>query len=229
MGLYQHVGATRGGDYWTIHGPFVSDSHAGVRHDDPDASFDGASAVVLTPMIHDGNGYQPGTSSRIAVPFEGDAVLSPSAQLVVTRVAGPRDDQLGYVMRRVDAKPTGTGYDVALPEIARYCVSGGKPALSYDERWMVYHHTLDDADATDLGFRDESDPGFAPYRSQGASNIYLLELATGKVTRVTRMNPGQYAYYPHFRSDGWLYFIVRTVRERSEHVVASDAALLLEP
>ena len=25
------------------------------------------------------------------------------------------------------------------------------------------------------------------------------------------MNPGQYALYPHFRSDGWLYFLVRDI------------------
>jgi hypothetical protein len=40
------------------------------------------------------------------------------------------------------------------------------------------------------------------------------------------MGPGQYALYPHFRSDGWMYFLVRTLGTTAEHVIASDAALL---
>jgi len=42
------------------------------------------------------------------------------------------------------------------------------------------------------------------------------------------MEPGQYALYPHFRSDGWIYFMVRTLGQGSEHIVASDAALRLQ-
>lgn len=42
------------------------------------------------------------------------------------------------------------------------------------------------------------------------------------------MQPGQYALFPHFRSDGWIYFIVRTQNTSTEHIVASDAALTLE-
>jgi len=39
------------------------------------------------------------------------------------------------------------------------------------------------------------------------------------------MQPGQYALYPHFRSDGWIYFLVRDKNNGKEHAVASDAAL----
>ncbi|MGE0872527.1 MAG: hypothetical protein AB7P03_28485 [Kofleriaceae bacterium] len=31
--------------------------------------------------------------------------------------------------------------------------------------------------------------------------------------------------YPHFRSDGWIYFLVRDELNGVEYVVASDAAL----
>ena len=41
------------------------------------------------------------------------------------------------------------------------------------------------------------------------------------------MAPGQYALFPHFRSDGWIYFIVRG-DAGGEHIVASDAALAIE-
>ena len=75
-------------------------------------------------------------------------MLSPSATLELTRVAGPNDNQLGYVLRKVVATPSGTTYTIATPEIARYCLAGGKPAFSYDERWIVYHHYVTDADAS---------------------------------------------------------------------------------
>jgi hypothetical protein len=37
------------------------------------------------------------------------------------------------------------------------------------------------------------------------------------------------ALYPHFRADGWLYFLVRDGRgaQKREYVLASDAALKL--
>jgi hypothetical protein len=41
------------------------------------------------------------------------------------------------------------------------------------------------------------------------------------------MNPGQYALYPHFRNDGWIYFLVRDTNTDVEHIVASDFALRL--
>jgi len=39
------------------------------------------------------------------------------------------------------------------------------------------------------------------------------------------MHAGQYALYPHFRSDGWIYFLVRDKVSNKEYAVASDAAL----
>ena len=37
----------------------------------------------------------------------------------------------------------------------------------------------------------------------------------------------QYAFAPHFRADGWIYFVVRTL-EGNEYFAASDAALVGE-
>jgi hypothetical protein len=42
------------------------------------------------------------------------------------------------------------------------------------------------------------------------------------------MQPGQYALYPHFRSDGWIYAQVRDTNAGHEYTVASDAALIAE-
>ena len=56
--------------------------------------------------------------------------------------------------------------------------------------------------------------------------MYLVDMRNGAQYRVTNMGPGQYALFPHFRSDGWLYFVVRTESATPEHIVASDAPLL---
>ena len=65
--------------------------------------------------------------------------------------------QLGYVLHKLIATPAGGTYTVTAPEIGRYCMAGGKPAFSYDERWMIFHHYVansDDARAniSQLGF-----------------------------------------------------------------------------
>ena len=78
-----------------------------------------------------------------------------------------------------------------------------------------------------LGFTGPDDPGFAPYKASGAANVFLVDMKTGARTRITNMKPGQYALYPHFRADGWIYFIVRTLGTPHEYIVASDAALVL--
>ena len=229
VGLYQHLGAALGGgDYWTVDSQFVSDNDG---HDtggaDPRAEFDGGADLDFVPLVHDGANYVAGTRVSVATPGEGDAVMSPSARLVVSRVAGANGRQNGYRLRRVDATPSGDTYTIDAPEIGRYCDAGGKPGISFDERWMAIHHYVTDADAIDLGFTGPDDPAFDAYQSQGAANIYLIDLLTGDRTRVTRMAPGQYALFPHFRSDGWMYFDVRIAGGGGEYIVASDALLLV--
>jgi hypothetical protein len=236
VGLYEHVGGHPGGDYFSVDGLFVSDDGGhSVTKRDPSANFGMTSSVGLIPIIWTGSAYQTKPQVTKQVPFEGDSVLSPSAQLMISRLAGPNGVQLGFVLRKVNATPNGPSYSIDVPEVARYCFTGGKPAFSYDERWWVYHHYVNetDADAQELGFTGLTDPGFANYRSRGAANIYLVETATGERHRITNMAPGQYALYPHFRSDGWIYYQVRDLRttsssDNTEYSVAVDSALLLE-
>jgi hypothetical protein len=181
-------------------------------------------------MVFNGTKYVSHPQVTISQPYEGDSVLSPSAKIMISRIAGPNDKQIGFKMRKVVATPQGNTYNITTPEIARYCVNGGKPAFSYDERWLVYHHYVNptNADAVELGFANAQDAGFQPYKTLGAANIYLMELTTGVTHRITNMNPGQYALFPHFRSDGWIYADVRDTNANHEYMVASDAALLAE-
>jgi len=229
IGLYQHLGAgLGGGDYWTIDGQFSSDSGGGSpQTEDPPAFFDGSSWANFVPMVHTGTTYATKAPIAKDVPHEGDLVISPSATLLVSRLAGSGDKQNGFVVREVHATPSGDTYAIELTEVARYCEKGGKPAFSFDERWMVFHHYIGDADAVDLGFTGPDDPAFAAYRDKGAANLYLIDLKTGDKTRITDVKPGQYALYPHFRSDGWIYFIVRTVNALGEVVAATDAAMVV--
>ena len=167
----------------------------------------------------------------VDLPREGDVIISPSARLLVSRVSGSGGSQSGFILRKLVTTQTGAGYTADVPEIARYCQRGGKPAISFDERWMVYHHYVEAGDWAKLGYTSANDAGFLELRDAqtgGAANIFLLDLVTGNVRRITTMQSGQYALYPHFRSDGWIYFIVRDRNRDREWMVASDAALALE-
>ncbi|MBX3154911.1 MAG: hypothetical protein KF773_02840 [Deltaproteobacteria bacterium] len=232
IGLYQHVGrALNGGDFFAVDSEFVSDDGGhNPTFNDPAAHFNSQGYASFTPMIFDGTRYVPRPHVEVATPYEGDAVLSPSAKLLITRVAGPNDRQLGFVLRKVEATLVGNTYQMAAPEVARYCgFSGGKPAFTFDERWVAFHHYVSqtDQDAIELGFTGVGDPGFLPYRQKGAANVYLLEIATGQVMRVTNVKPGQYALFPHFRSDNWMYIQVRDNNAGREYMIASDVALVL--
>jgi hypothetical protein len=229
VGLYEHIGTSLGGaDYWAVSGEFVSDNggHSATLRD-PSAGFSPGSRLTLTRMMNDGSGFTSTDTVTISTPNEGDTAISPSSRLLVSRAAGA-SGQEGFVLRLLDATvAAGEITSASAPVVGEYCYNGGKPGWSYDDRWLVLHHYIDGNDATDLGFTGASDPAFAPYLTQGAANVYLIDLYDGTRTRITNMAPGQYALFPHFRSDGWIYFIVRG-EPGGEIIVASDAALEIE-
>ncbi len=234
IALYEHLGTSLGGaDYWAIASNGGEDAatydNGGQRPTlrQPIAGYGAGSSSRLTHLTNDGTRFVVGGNADIAHPYEGDATISPSVRLMVTRSAGPGDVTLGYVLRRLITSVSGRSITVEAPEVARYCITGAKPAFSLDERFLAIHHYVVDADAVELGFSGPTDPGFAAYRTRGAANVYLVDLTTGAQYRITNMAPGQYALFPHFRSDGWMYFMVRTESATPEHVVASDAAIRL--
>jgi hypothetical protein len=244
IGLYQQVArAVEGGDYWAAAGAFESDD-GGFEPTlgNPMASFDEDSSITLTPLVNQGDHFTLAKATEIQTPHEGDPVLSPSGTLLINRVKGkemqvedpdsPGDfifvsEQSGYTIHALTTQHAAQGLSASLKNIGRICLEGGKPVLSMDERWMVIHHYVEAADASELGFSSANDAAFAPYLSKGAANLYLVDLQTAVATRLTDMGPGEYALFPHFRSDGWIYFVVRTLDEK-EYFAASDAALVLE-
>ncbi len=225
VSLYQHLGAGLGGaDYFVINSQFTSDFPSEQTTEDPSAAFSQGAQMKLTPMIFDGQHYVGKPAVSTSSPFEGDSVLSPSTKLVISRF-GNQQQQLGYVLRKLTTTPSGSSYTVSTTEVARYCTQGSKPSISFDEKYFVAHHYVTSNDWQDLGFASPSDPTFQAMLAKGTSNIILVNLTTGARTRVTTMKPGQYALYPHFRSDGWFYFLVRDQNTGKEYAVASDAAL----
>ncbi len=233
VGLYQHMAAVNGGDYWAVDGQFNNDNGGQMNSNnptlrDPSATYSADAEIDLTPMVHSGTQFVPQTRSSVTLPYEGDVIISPSARLLISRVSGAGNSQAGFIVRKLVATKSGDSYTVNTPEIARYCLRGGKPAVSFDEKWMVFHHYVESGDWQALGYASADDPGFVALRDAqtgGAANLFLMELTTGTVRRITTMQPGQYALYPHFRSDGWIYFIVRDRNRNFEWIAASDAAL----
>jgi len=227
VSLYQHLGAgLGGGDYFAINSQFTSDNPSAGETGDPAAAFASSAEMKFTPMVFDGTHYVGKPDVKVASPYEGDSVLSPSTKLVISRF-GNESGQLGYVLRRVNATPNGPSYDVTTTEIGRYCTQGAKPSISFDEKFFVTHHYVGPNDWQDLGYPSAQDAGFQALLAKGTSNIIIVNLVTGQRTRVTNMKAGQYALFPHFRSDGWFYFLVRDQSSGKEYVVASDAALTL--
>ena len=45
----------------------------------------------------------------------------------------------------------------------------------------------------DLGFADADAAGFRDYKDNGSSNLYLFDLTNGNITRLTNMQPGEFA------------------------------------
>jgi hypothetical protein len=241
IGLYEQLArSVDGDDYWVVFGAYGEDD-GGFRNvlDNPAAAFETQSTTTLVPMINQGTRFEPGAPVQVSTPLQGDPMLSPSGRLLITRVKGEERDvivdgsdvvtaeQSGYALHLVTTAHTGSAYSASLEEVGRLCINGGKAVLSFDERWMVLHHYVTAADAVELGFTGPEDPAFADYATLGASNLYLVDLLSGQAQRITNMQPGQYALFPHFRSDGWIYFVVRTL-DVHEYFAASDAALVSE-
>ncbi len=237
FGLYQQPAKSLDGeDYLVVHGTYEADNGGfSPVFTQPSAAFEARSGLALTPLLNTGDGFAVGNAVQRVTPLQGDPILSPSGGLLVLRVKGREystvingqnvieAEQSGYALYRV-AQQAGS---ISIRDLGRVCLTGGKAIFSYDERWLVFHHYVQPSDAQALGFSGPDDPAFAAYRRRGASNLMLVDLRSGAAQRITSMAPGEYAVFPHFRSDGWIYFVVRTL-EGTEYFAASDAALVLE-
>jgi hypothetical protein len=166
---------------------------------------------------------------------QGDFMMSPSTQMVVARFGAPNGTTaLGYKIHLLNASFSGnTVSDVADADGGTICntdASGklvfgsAKTQFSLDERFIVTHN-----------FNPRYTPanGDDNREAQSSSDVWIYDLLTGKSMQVTQTPVGVYALYPHFRADGWLYFLVR---DRSQcpsgtncpdSIVATDVGLIM--
>jgi hypothetical protein len=213
--VYQSIGsALDGSRYFMTFSDHENDDGGNEIVAPLPAAFGARAVTTFIPMVNDGAAYRAEAAIRVSMPGEGDVVLSPSTKLLVTRFSGGAK-QGGYRVRAVLAAPTATSgaLSVQAPLRAQVCMKGGKATFSFDERFLATHQYVD---------RSEPDQATLP---QGSSNIVMADLKTGTKVRITKMPAGQYALYPHFRGDGWLYFLVRDMVTRVEYVAATDIAL----
>ena len=99
---------------------------------------------------------------------------------------------------------------------ALLCTEGGeKPNVSFDERMLAFYryakheHRVKSVDSS--------------------SDIYVYDLLKGQApVAVTAMPKGFYAQFPHFRSDGWLYFTVYDANTDARYLAATDVSLHVE-
>jgi len=218
--LYQstgrHLADDAISDYFIVNNSFESDNGFGS---DREPSFGEDQKMAIRVMVAAGNGagYQIGQTVELEAPWEGDTMMSPTTQLLASRISG-EEGQVGYSIRKLDAKLGPSGYTMEAKQVGRVCLPGGKANFSFDERFIVTHHYLTRADFA-------SDEEYAPYKEKAASDIYVVDLSTGETIRATRMAPGQLALFPHYRSDGWLYFVVRDRNTSKEYHAVSDVTL----
>lgn len=229
MSVYQHVGATLGGgDYFVVRSDnYSNDDGAYQQTKDPSASaFATADAnVLIYPMRESGTKFKVQPVVKVGVPFEGDWGITPSATLLTSRIAVKPEGaasaiQAGYRLRRFDVAAKTT------KPLATVCLKGGKTTLSFNERVMAVHHYTDATDAKDL----KMDPNSAEFKGliENSANIWLYDMYTKSKMRLTMMKKGQFALYPHWRADGWLYFLVRDVNSEKDYIVATDAGIRMQ-
>lgn len=211
--VYQSIGTSLdGAKYFLTFGAHENDDGGNLVTAPLPAAFGPTAATTFVPMVNDGAAYRARTPVVVDNPGEGDPMLSPSTLLVANRFAAG-GKQAGYRVRAVSARDLGASVNVETPLRAEVCLKGSKASFSFDERFLVTHQYVDPTEPGDAGL---------PNRS---SNIVLADLWTGAKVRLTNMPANQYALYPHFRADGWLYFLVRDMTSRTEYVAATDAAL----
>lgn len=225
-GLYQTVGQTIGdnsiGDRFILYSIWAGDEgqYTSEAADTPPAAGED-SAIKIYTAVALGNdvseGYQVrGDGFEITTPYRGDTMMARSGKMLGSRWAYANGSDHGYAIEKLDWTVQGGQYRFNLSPLGTVCMKGNKANFSFDERFLATHHYNDHADLA-----NESQA----YRDKGSSDIVMADFVTGKKEKVTKMGPGQFALYAHFRSDGWLYFLVVDANTNKYYVAASDWAV----
>lgn len=227
VSLYQSVATSLdSGDLLTVTGTFESDAGSSADRAHP---FNSISKAFIQILAHDGTQYRRIGSEILNKPFQGDFAISPSGKILIGRLTGATDNYeqiaLGYKFYKLTTSGMGQDMTVEATEVATVCEGGRKGVMSFDERFWTFYKPVEARDWLEFGFQSATDPEFLALVGN-SSNVYVTDFLTGITHRVTRMQPGQYAQFPHFRSDNWLVFMVGG--HPDQHVAASDAVIRLK-
>jgi hypothetical protein len=230
-GLYQTVGQTVDdnslGDRFIVFSDWVGDagSYSASAKDTQPRGGSSSSVNIYTAVAMGTDveqGYKVnGPAYKVDTPYRGDTMMGRSGHLLGNRWAyGQAADGTtawGYAIEKLDYRIVGGQYQFNMSPLGNICMKGNKANFSFDERFLATHHYNEPSD-----FTSSDDPA---YRQKGSSDIYVADFITGKKQRVTKMGPGQFAIYAHFRSDGWLYFLAVDNNTNRYYVAASDWAI----
>ncbi|WP_394844816.1 hypothetical protein LZC95_48190 [Pendulispora brunnea] len=212
--VYQSIGqALEGGsEYIVANSP--SDHTNDPGNGDLVAPFGPTAHSDFVPMVLSSTGsYDPKPKVTVSHPFEGDVMLSPTGGLYASRLTNGTK-QIGYrvgVIETVRPTPESPNYGFNTKPVATVDLLGGKAAFSFDERFIAVH-----------SYANQADPHLSI--NADASDIVIVDLKTGAHYQITKMPSKVRALYPHFRNDGWLYFLVRDANTGTETILATDLA-----
>jgi hypothetical protein len=228
--LYQAVGASLdGADYLAATGDFFSDEGHGPL---PFALSNARSKLLLQPLQYDGTRWKRAAAQSFDTAWEKDWGLAPSNQLLLSRLEGRVDNQLKHIAYQLyQLKKSSSNNNVPRYQkdlVGRLCFGGLKVGFSFDERFIASYGYIKADQYAQLGYASPDDPEFKARLEAGTANVFLFDLWTQKLHVVTRMPPGHFALFPHFRSDGWMYFMVYDQESGKRRLVAANNALLLQ-
>jgi hypothetical protein len=228
VGLYQTIGQqvadNQIGDRFIVNSKNAADNHSQGEGKDQNLNAGGEAALKFTVAVPKGNQVEDGfaitQSQFVDSPFFGDTMMGRTGGMIGSRFNNADGLALGYVMHEVKANRVGAKYNFTIEELGRTCMPGNKANFSFDERFLTTHSYRTAENSTPAEWE--------AYKGKGSADIYVADFVTGKRVRITNMKPNQFALFPHFRSDGWLYILVRdssTAGQTKEYIVASDYAL----
>lgn len=222
VGFYTTMGLNAG-DNFLLFGDYRSNPGRGIYDSIPISGFAAANghnlSLASVDALLQGNKEDV---HKFLIPGETDFMLSPSGEVILSRFAvfkeGVKnlqtDHESRYRIRGLydsngDLKPASVSDSLTL------CFSGEKPMLSFDNRFLTFHHHSNQRNPQDFG------------TTTGVSNIYVIDMKEKRWARVTGLQGESRAYFPHFRADNWLYFLVKDPAH-GERIVASNIAIIMK-
>lgn len=231
--LYQAVGASlNGGDYLAVTSSYLRDagttSTLSEHIPSEDIAVASSNFMMIHPLAYNGETWVRKASQRFRTPYEIDWVISNTNELLISRTQTRHDGIIrsnGYNIYQLSKSSSG---QYQTNQVAQLCVDGLKGDFSLDDRFFVTYSYIRPDHWRLLGYSSANDPVFRAKLRNGSANVYLFDLYTKRRYTITNVGARQYALYPHFRSDGWIYFEIYDMANNTRLILASNAAILAE-